>query len=65
MGRVQHKLQVGVGVDVGQSGGVESMRLNYTMSDENAIDKAIETLSQVIKEKFVEHRHVAQTQMYL
>lgn len=31
--------------------GIETMRLNYTMTDEETIDRAMKTLSEVIKEK--------------
>jgi 2-aminoadipate transaminase len=31
--------------------GIETMRLNYTMTDEDTIDKAVKVLSEVIKQE--------------
>ncbi len=31
--------------------GIETMRLNYTMADEETIDRAVKTLSEVIKKE--------------
>jgi 2-aminoadipate transaminase len=31
--------------------GIETMRLNYTMADEEGIDRAVKTLSEVIKQE--------------